>query len=69
VRDHGPGIRVADRERIFRRFERAANVRESSGLGLGLFISRQIVEAHGGRVVFEDGGRDGASVVVELPLR
>jgi len=69
VRDHGRGVRPADRERIFRRFERAANVRESSGLGLGLFISRQIIEAHGGRIGVDDAKGEGACFVVELPLR
>jgi signal transduction histidine kinase len=69
VRDHGNGVRLADRERVFRRFERAANVRQSSGLGLGLFISRQIVEAHGGRIGLDDAKGDGACFVVELPLR
>jgi signal transduction histidine kinase len=68
VRDYGRGIRPADRERVFRRFERATNARETSGLGLGLFISRQIVEAHGGRILFEDTHGEGASFVVELPL-
>jgi nitrogen-specific signal transduction histidine kinase len=69
VRDHGNGVRPADRERVFRRFERAANVRQSSGLGLGLFISRQIIEAHGGRIGLDDAEGDGACFVVELPLR
>ena len=69
VSDHGGGVRPADRERVFRRFERAASVRESSGLGLGLFISRQIIEAHGGRIGLEDTSGGGACFVVELPLR
>jgi signal transduction histidine kinase len=48
VRDHGIGIAVADVERIFGRLERAVSSRNFGGLGLGLYISRQIVEAHGG---------------------
>jgi len=44
-------------------------VRESSGLGLGLFISRQIIEAHGGRIGVDDAKGEGACFVVELPLR
>ena len=69
VRDHGPGVRMEDRARIFRRFERATSAREISGLGLGLFISRQIVEAHGGRIDVHGAEGEGATFVVELPLR
>lgn len=50
VQDHGPGIPELDQSRIFERFERAVNPNEVSGLGLGLFISRQIVEAHSGTI-------------------
>jgi signal transduction histidine kinase/DNA-binding response OmpR family regulator len=68
VRDHGIGIAPIDRERIFERFERAASVRHYGGLGLGLYITRQVVEAHGGtiRVVSHIG--DGSTFAVELPL-
>jgi signal transduction histidine kinase len=68
VRDHGIGIAPADRERIFERFERAASARHYGGLGLGLYITRQVVEAHGGtiRVVSHTGA--GSTFSVELPL-
>jgi signal transduction histidine kinase len=68
VRDHGPGIPPGDRERIFGRFERAAG-KDVSGLGLGLFIAREIVEGHRGRVRAEEAAGGGAKFVVELPLR
>ncbi|HEY6908662.1 MAG TPA: ATP-binding protein [Myxococcales bacterium] len=68
VRDHGPGIAAQDRERIFGRFERAA-AREVSGLGLGLFIAREIAEGHRGRVRAEEAPGGGARFVFELPLR
>jgi signal transduction histidine kinase len=68
VRDHGRGVRLEDSDRIFRRFERATSAREVSGLGLGLFISRQIVEAHQGRIELAAHDGEGASFVVELPL-
>jgi signal transduction histidine kinase len=68
VRDHGIGIAPTDRERIFERFERASSVRHYGGLGLGLYITRQVVEAHGGtiRVVSHTGA--GSTFAVELPL-
>ena len=68
VMDGGPGIPPEDLERIFGRFERAVSARNYGGLGLGLYISRQIVEAHGGRIHAEDRPDGGARFVVELPL-
>jgi signal transduction histidine kinase len=50
VRDRGRGIAPEDQQRIFEQFERAADNKVSAGLGLGLYISRQIVEAHGGTI-------------------
>lgn len=69
VQDHGIGVPKADVERIFGRFERAVSVRHYGGLGLGLYITRQLVEAHGGtiRVTSEPGA--GALFVVKLPRR
>ncbi|HEY0096550.1 MAG TPA: PAS domain-containing sensor histidine kinase, partial [Archangium sp.] len=69
VRDEGPGIPEADRERIFARFEQVRGAARAGGLGLGLFIVRQIVEGHRGHVHVEPGpGGRGAAFVVELPL-
>ncbi|QRK13765.1 PAS domain S-box protein [Archangium violaceum] len=69
VRDEGPGIPEADRERIFARFEQVRGAARAGGLGLGLFIVRQIVEGHQGHVHVEPGpGGRGAAFVVELPL-
>lgn len=69
VQDHGIGVSKADVERIFGRFERAVSMRHYGGLGLGLYITRQLVDAHGGtiRVTSEPGA--GAVFVVELPCR
>lgn len=69
VRDRGPGIGAEDQRRIFDQFERAGGDRKrGGGLGLGLYISEQIVRAHGGEigVVSELGA--GTTFVVELPL-
>jgi len=69
VRDHGIGIAPADRERIFGRFERAVSVANYGGLGMGLYISHQIVEAHGGTIHVEPADGPGSRFVVELPTR
>jgi signal transduction histidine kinase len=70
VADDGPGIAVADRERVFERYTRLddARSRDAGGTGLGLAIVREIVRAHRGEVSVEDpaaGG--GALLVVRLP--
>lgn len=67
VRDHGIGIAPADHERIWTRFERAVSADDYGGLGLGLYIVRQIVEAHGGRVGVQSAPGAGATFVVQLP--
>jgi PAS domain S-box-containing protein len=69
VRDGGIGIAPDDVQRIFARFERAAPARNFSGMGLGLYITRQAVEAHGGRITVESQPGKGATFIVELPLR
>jgi signal transduction histidine kinase len=63
VRDHGPGIPEADRPRLFEQFSAADRSRES--VGLGLWIVRQLVEAHGGEVAYEPAD-PGARFVVTL---
>jgi predicted ATPase/signal transduction histidine kinase/tRNA A-37 threonylcarbamoyl transferase component Bud32 len=67
VRDHGIGISPALRSRIFDRFERAVPVRHYGGLGLGLYISLRIAEAHGGTIRVESQPGAGAEFTVELP--
>ena len=69
VSDDGPGIPIADRERIFERFSRLDNARSrhEGGTGLGLAIAKEIVLAHGGEIgLFE--GKKGAHFVIRLPL-
>lgn len=67
VSDQGIGIAPRDHERIFRRFERAATERGFPGLGLGLWIVREIVAAHGGRIDIRSEEGHGATFDVVLP--
>jgi signal transduction histidine kinase len=67
VRDHGIGVAEAALARIFDRFERAVSPREFGGLGLGLFITREIVEAHGGQISVASSLGSGATFTVRLP--
>jgi signal transduction histidine kinase len=70
VVDRGIGIPEDERERIFERFYRATNAQRvtDTGLGLGLYICRRIVEEHGGRIWHEATPGGGSTFVVALPL-
>ena len=68
VRDHGIGIAPKDQRRLFQRFARAVSPEHYSGLGLGLWIVRVLVEAMGGTVAVESQPGAGASFTAELPL-
>ena len=73
VEDRGPGIRPADRERAFERFTQLGPAHpgapQTSGLGLGLHIARQLARANGGELVLADGaGGRGARFELRLPL-
>jgi PAS domain S-box-containing protein len=68
VFDEGPALPPAERERVFERFYQAGNgpTGSHSGIGLGLYISRRIVEAHGGQIWAEDSER--SSFAFSLPM-
>ncbi len=68
VIDHGPGISEQDVPKLFRRFERIGE-RGGTGFGLGLYISRQIVDAHGGTIGVESRIGQGTVFTVKLPIR
>ena len=68
VKDHGHGISREDLERIFERFERAVHSSEVSGLGLGLFISREIIEAHSGKIHVSSVLGEGSTFSFKIPL-
>jgi PAS domain S-box-containing protein len=67
VEDQGIGISPWDQKIIFDRFERAVDYSEESGLGLGLFITQQIVIAHYGKIWVESEPTKGSRFIVELP--
>ncbi|MDI1451516.1 ATP-binding sensor histidine kinase [Polyangium sp. 6x1] len=67
ITDQGIGIAPDQQARIFERFGRAVSVRHYGGLGLGLYICRRIVEAHGGSIRVESGEGTGSTFVLELP--
>ena len=67
VRDRGIGMSRDDLERIFGRFERAVSERNYGGLGLGLWIVRQVVDAMGGSISVESEPDRGSTFTVRLP--
>jgi len=68
VQDRGIGISEENQKRIFQQFERVSANHSAAGLGLGLFISEQIVAAHGGTIEDESQIGEGALFRVCLPL-
>lgn len=68
VRDQGIGILAQHQKRIFEQFERVDPDDETGGLGLGLFITRQLVEAHGGTLDLQSDVGQGSNFIVTLPL-
>lgn len=71
VQDYGLGVRAADLPRLFQRFVRGSNAKEvhTQGAGLGLFVSKAIVEAHGGEIYLTSREGEGTTVWFDLPLR
>lgn len=68
VRDHGIGIPKEMHSRIFERFQRAVRSDQFTGLGLGLYVCKQLTEALGGKIHVESEPGKGSLFVVELPL-
>jgi signal transduction histidine kinase len=68
VKDQGIGIAPEAQKKIFEQFERAVKPADFSGLGLGLFISRQIVAAHQGQLTVESESGKGSIFRVLLPI-
>ncbi|MFP5385819.1 MAG: ATP-binding protein [Bacteriovoracia bacterium] len=68
VQDFGPGISKEDQGKIFERFERVSNADSITGLGLGLYISRQISELHHGKLTVQSEPGNGTTFTLKLPL-
>jgi predicted ATPase/signal transduction histidine kinase/tRNA A-37 threonylcarbamoyl transferase component Bud32 len=68
VSDQGIGISEADQLRVFEAFERATGLHQAQSLGLGLYLVRELVRAHGGRVHLHSLPGSGATFVIELPV-
>ncbi|MFN2148068.1 MAG: ATP-binding protein [Anaerolineales bacterium] len=70
IKDEGPGIALEDMPRIFKLFYRSNEAaRRTKGAGLGLFLAKTVVEAHGGRIWVDDRVRDGARICFTLPRK
>jgi PAS domain S-box-containing protein len=68
VQDNGPGIPLADQERIFEKFTRLKSEGSANGLGVGLAFCRLAVEGHGGKIWVESRTGQGAKFSITLPL-
>lgn len=68
IKDHGIGIPEKEQKRVFSRFERGKNSKKRGGLGVGLYISNQIVKAHHGKFAVQSKEGKGSSFTVMLPL-
>jgi PAS domain S-box-containing protein len=68
VADHGIGIAAEQQTRIFERFERAVSSRHYGGFGIGLWVARHLVEAHGGTIEVVSRPGEGSRFTVSLPL-
>ena len=71
ITDSGIGIPLADRERLFEKFVRMENAKkvDANGSGLGLFIAKKIIDAHGGTIWFTSTEGSGTTFYIELPTR
>jgi signal transduction histidine kinase len=71
VQDHGPGIAEADIQQLFQDYYRVQNhlQRQQEGLGLGLALSKKLVELHQGRIWVESSAKEGTRFIVEIPQK
>ena len=71
IRDYGPGLAIKDLDKVFEPFFRAeeSRSRSSGGYGLGLYLTKQIADAHGGRISIQNHENGGAEVSLHLPKK
>jgi signal transduction histidine kinase len=71
IRDYGPGLEIKDLDKVFEPFFRAeeSRSRSSGGYGLGLYLTKQIADAHGGRISIQNHESGGAEVSLSLPKK
>jgi signal transduction histidine kinase len=70
VKDEGPGIKPEDLPHIFDRFYRGPDqARKTKGAGLGLYLAKAIIEAHGGKIWVDSGSVNGARICFSIPLK
>jgi signal transduction histidine kinase len=65
IKDHGKGIDINEKEKIFDRFYRNS---KNGGMGLGLAITKEIIEKHKGKIDFFTNPENGSSFIVNLPV-
>ena len=68
VQDHGQGIAPQDVPHLFEKFYRAGSSRKAEGIGLGLYVSKLMVEAHGGHIRVESEVGKGSTFSFTLPI-
>ncbi|HEX9093026.1 MAG TPA: sensor histidine kinase, partial [Coriobacteriia bacterium] len=68
VIDEGPGVPPGDLERVFDRFYKSGDTRDDPGTGLGLYLVRMIVRAHGGTVTVASKPQQGSTFTMKMPL-
>jgi len=68
VRDHGAGIPPDRLSKIFQRFGRAGPIAHSGGLGLGLYLAREVIHAHGGSIRFDSKPNQGCTFSIDVPM-
>lgn len=69
VEDHGIGIAKEEQKAIFSKFHRAPNGKNHKGLGIGLYVTSQIVDAHNGKIKVKSKPKKGTTLTVELPIK
>ncbi len=68
VTDTGPGIPAQQMPHLFRKYQRLSHTAQADGTGLGLFIAKSMIDAHGGTIAVESSSGSGATFVVKLPV-